>query len=140
MPIDTNGFKPFFIAALSAFVALPIASLAAEEADIGAATSLAADTMYKIELAAKCGTPVSSQHNLKLERFAVALDLKKNGLVPQTLPQADFENIMSSISTAESTAAIAKRAAEASKENVCSQPENIKYWNFLRSAGKMLGN
>lgn len=129
------------VSLVSCAVALPLTSLAAEAVDIEAATTIAADTKFKIELAAKCGTPIASHTNLRLERFAVALDLMTKGLGPQKLSQADFETVMTAVSTPESTTAIAKRAAEAAfTSSECQQSDNIKYWNFLREAGPTLGN
>jgi len=128
------------VSLVSCVVALPLTALAAEAVDIEAATTLAADTKFKIELAAKCGTPIASHTNLRLERFAVALDLGSKGLGPQKLSKADFETVMTVVSTPENTTAIAKRAAEAAATSSgCQQPDNIKYWNFLREAGPILG-
>lgn len=120
--------------------AFPLTALAAEAVDIEAATAVAADTKFKIDLAAKCGTPIASHSNLRLERFAVALDLNTKGFGPQKLSQADFETVMAAVSTPESISAITKHAAEAAATSSgCQQPDNIKYWNFLREAGPILG-
>lgn len=140
MPIGRKNAKSFSVVAILSIAAFPLALLAAETADIEAATSIAADTKYKLELAAKCGTAISSQPNLRLERFAVALDLKTKGFGPQKLSQANFENVMTAVSTPESVAVISRRAMEASTANGCSQPDNIKYWSFLKEAGKIFGN
>lgn len=134
----TNGLVTISI--VSCVLALPLTALAAEAVDIEAATTLAADTKFKIELAAKCGTPIANHTNLRLERFAVALDLGAKGLGPQKLSKMDFETVMTAVSTPENTTAIAKRAAEAAATSSgCQQPDNIKYWNFLREAGPLLG-
>lgn len=79
---------------ISCIAVFPHAVLGAEAADLEAAASVATDTKFMIELAAKCGTPISIHANLRLERFAVALDLSSKGLGPQKLSRADFENVM----------------------------------------------
>lgn len=124
---------------VSCAVALPLAALAADAVDVDAATAVAMDTKFTIDLAAACGTPIASQPNVQLERFAIALALEPRGFTPQKLSQAVFQAVIASAFKPESISASAKRAAElAATSDGCQQPENIKYWNFLRAAGGIL--
>lgn len=110
---------------------------AAERSDLDSAIKIVSDTKYRIALSFACGVPVTSSPSPQLERFASALEINAKGLKGK-LSQQDFEEVMNTTAEPNVASSIAQKVSEGARSGECNDQGNIKFWEFLRQASKII--